>query len=149
MVAFAVTKTKGKKLGKILLYNGSVVGIMVLAAIIIIKYKKPFSPLRKNKDWLMICLYFYFIFIYYNKLNVKKLFEVPLLKNYVQEETFCLLAFLIQLLNTCFFCQLNNFYDFYHFPYELTVSNVYKKIDLTYLFGLYLTYFIFIDVANE
>jgi hypothetical protein len=50
LVAFAVTKTKGKKLGKILLYNGSVVGIMILVAIIVIKYKKPFSPLRRNKD---------------------------------------------------------------------------------------------------
>jgi hypothetical protein len=28
---------------------------MILVAIIVIKYKKPFSPLRRNKDWLMIC----------------------------------------------------------------------------------------------
>jgi len=49
LVAFAVTKTRGKKLGRILLYNGSVIGIFMLVAIVIIKYKKPVSPNKKNR----------------------------------------------------------------------------------------------------
>ena len=47
ILATAVMKTKGKKLGKILLYNGSVVGILMMAAIIIIKYKKPETNRKK------------------------------------------------------------------------------------------------------
>lgn len=41
LVSFALFKTKGKKLGKIALYNGSFLGILVLLGMIAIKYKQP------------------------------------------------------------------------------------------------------------
>ena len=39
LVSFALLKTKGKKMGKIALYNGSFIGILVLVGMIVIKYK--------------------------------------------------------------------------------------------------------------
>lgn len=41
LVAMTFKLTKGKKLGKILLYNGSLAGIFLLIGLIVIKYKKP------------------------------------------------------------------------------------------------------------
>lgn len=41
LLSFLVMKTKGKKLGKVLLYNGSFMGIFILAALVVIKYKNP------------------------------------------------------------------------------------------------------------
>lgn len=41
--------TQGKKLGKILLYNGSVAGIFLLAALIVIKYKRPNNILKRKR----------------------------------------------------------------------------------------------------
>jgi hypothetical protein len=40
-------KTKGKKLGKIFLYNGSILGIITLMGLLVIKYKKPNNIFKK------------------------------------------------------------------------------------------------------
>lgn len=41
LVGLTLKLTKGKKLGKILLYNGSVAGIFLLIGMIVIKFKNP------------------------------------------------------------------------------------------------------------
>lgn len=41
LVGLTLKLTKGKKLGKILLYNGSVAGIFLLIGMIVIKFKQP------------------------------------------------------------------------------------------------------------
>jgi hypothetical protein len=39
LLSFAIMKVKGRKLGKIFLYNGSALGIFLLLGILMIKYK--------------------------------------------------------------------------------------------------------------
>lgn len=49
LVGLTLKLTKGKKLGKILLYNGSVAGIFLLIGMIVIKFKQPQKPEKKYK----------------------------------------------------------------------------------------------------
>lgn len=40
-VSVAIMQTKSKKFGKLLLYNGSFVGVVILAGLLVLKFKKP------------------------------------------------------------------------------------------------------------
>lgn len=46
IVVFALMKTKKKKMGRILLYNGSFVGIVLVVVLLLVKTSK---PLKKYK----------------------------------------------------------------------------------------------------
>lgn len=50
LLAAAIMKTKGKKLGKLLLYNGSFIGILLLFSLIAIKYQKPTTTRNKKSN---------------------------------------------------------------------------------------------------
>ena len=46
IVAYGLYKTKGKKMGKIITYNGSLLGILLVVIMLLIKTSK---PLKKYK----------------------------------------------------------------------------------------------------
>ena len=41
VVCYGIMKTKTKKMGRILLYNGSVAGVLLVLVLILVKLKKP------------------------------------------------------------------------------------------------------------
>lgn len=48
MLGYALMKTKGKKMGKIFLYNGSAVGVIIVSLLIFIKYSKSTKQRRNH-----------------------------------------------------------------------------------------------------
>lgn len=65
LLAAAIMKTKGKKFGKLLLYNGSFIGILLLVSLIAIKYQKPTTRNKKSQrsNWFIVFLYLKIILI--------------------------------------------------------------------------------------
>lgn len=49
ILAATLRLTQGKKMKKILLYNGSLAGIFLLGALIFIKYKQPMNVRNKKR----------------------------------------------------------------------------------------------------